>query len=192
MSLLLELYWCFFKIGLFTVGGGLAALPLIQTQVVGEHGWLTLTEFTDLVTIAEMTPGPIGINAATFVGTRLAGVLGAVVATLGCITGPCVIVSIFAYIYNKYSNLDIIQGILSGLRPAVIAMIASACLSIVVLAFWGEGGFSLRFGDLNLISVALFAVALVLLRWKKPSPILVMAGCGVLGGAVYLLTGAAH
>ena len=82
----LQLFFSFLQVGLFSVGGGYAAMPLIQSQVVEQHPWLTLHEFTDLITIAEMTPGPIAINSATFVGIRIAGIPGAIVATLGCIT----------------------------------------------------------------------------------------------------------
>ena len=85
MTLYLELFWSFFQIGLFSFGGGYAALPLIQAQVVDVHHWLSLSELTDLVTISQMTPGPIAINAATFVGIQLGGPLGAVVCTLGCV-----------------------------------------------------------------------------------------------------------
>ena len=82
----LQLFISFLQIGLFSIGGGYAAMPLIQNQVVELHPWLTLQEFTDLITIAEMTPGPIAVNSATFVGIRIAGIPGALVATLGCIT----------------------------------------------------------------------------------------------------------
>lgn len=92
--ILLKLFWSFFQIGMFSIGGGMAAMPLIQNQVVNLHHWLTLTEFTDLITIAEMTPGPIAINSATFVGIRIAGIPGAIVATIGCIFPSCVIVSL--------------------------------------------------------------------------------------------------
>ena len=87
----LELFWSFFQIGLFSIGGGYAALPMIRQQIVETHGWLSMTAFTDVITIAEMTPGPIAINAATFVGTQLAGLPGAVLATLGCVTPSCII-----------------------------------------------------------------------------------------------------
>ena len=83
--LYLQLFWSFFQIGLFSIGGGYAAMPLIQNQVVDLHHWLTLSEFTDLITISQMTPGPIAINSATFVGIRIGGVGGALVSTLGCI-----------------------------------------------------------------------------------------------------------
>ena len=121
---LLKLFWSFFQIGMFSFGGGMAAIPLIQNQIVNLHHWLTLTEFTDLITIAEMTPGPIAINSATFVGIRIAGIPGAVVATIGCVLPSCIIVSILAWIYFKFKELTAIQGILSGLRPAIVLLFA--------------------------------------------------------------------
>lgn len=183
----LQLFWSFFQIGLFSFGGGLAAMPLIQNQVVDLHGWLTLTEFTDLIAISEMTPGPIAVNSATFVGIRIAGIGGALISTFGCILPSCVIVMTLAWLYTKYSNLKVIQGVLKGLRPMVIALILSAGLSILVLSFWGTEGFSLSFSSIDFIAVVLFAVALFLLRKFKPNPIFVMLGCGVVGGASYLL-----
>lgn len=98
----LQLFFSFLQIGALSFGGGYAAMPLIQEQVVTMHGWLSMETFSDLVTIAEMTPGPIAVNSATFVGTRIAGPGGAVVATLGCILPSCIIVTLLAYIYTKY------------------------------------------------------------------------------------------
>ncbi|MDE6589925.1 MAG: chromate transporter, partial [Oscillospiraceae bacterium] len=95
----LELLWSFFQIGLFSIGGGYAAMPLIQHQVVDVHPWLTMTQFADVMTIAEMTPGPIAINSATFVGIQIAGLPGALVATAGCVLPSCVIVMTLAYVY---------------------------------------------------------------------------------------------
>ena len=95
--LYLQLFWSFFQIGLFSIGGGYAAMPLIQNQVVDLHHWLTLSEFTDLITISQMTPGPIAINSATFVGIRIGGVGGALVSTLGCILPSLIIVMTLAY-----------------------------------------------------------------------------------------------
>ena len=183
----LELFLSFFQVGLFSVGGGLAALPLIQNQVVDLHHWLTLTEFTDLVTIAEMTPGPIAINSATFVGIRIAGLPGALIATLGCILPACIIVSFLAWLYFKYKELTIIQGVLAGLRPAVVALIATAGLSIFTLAIWGENGFSLDPNSINLIALLLFGGSLYILRKWKLNPIFVMFGCGLIGGIIYLI-----
>lgn len=162
-------------------------MPLIQNQVVNLHHWLTLTEFTDLITIAEMTPGPIAINSATFVGIRIAGIPGAIVATIGCIFPSCVIVSLLAWIYFKFKELTVVQGILSGLRPTIVALIASAGLSIFILVVWGEDGFSTNPLTINLVSVLLFTVAIFILRKWKPNPIYVMLGSGIIGGAIYLL-----
>lgn len=184
-----ELFLSFFQIGLLSFGGGMAAIPLIQAQVVTKHSWLSLTEFTDLVTISEMTPGPIAVNSSTFVGTRIAGIPGALVATAGCILPSCIIVSLLAWLYFRYRNLSYIQGCLKGLRPAIVALIGSAGLSILILALWGDGGVVLNPSAVNWIGGVLFlAVFFVLRRWK-PDPILVMLGCGVIGGALYLLTG---
>ena len=97
----LELFLSFLQIGLFSFGGGYAAMPLIQGQVVNGHHWLSMTEFTDLITISQMTPGPIAVNSATFVGIRIAGIPGALVATLGCILPSCLIVTLIASFYLK-------------------------------------------------------------------------------------------
>jgi chromate transporter len=183
--ILLKLFWSFFQIGIFSIGGGMAAIPLIQNQAVNLHQWLTLTEFSDLITIAEMTPGPIAINSATFVGIKTAGIPGAIVATVGCILPSCVIVSILAWIYYKYKELTVIQGVLSGLRPTIVALIASAGLSIFTLAVWGEEGFSLNPEAINLVSVLLFTAAIFVLRKWKPKPVFVMLGSGIIGGAIY-------
>ena len=180
--LVLQLYLSFALVGLFTVGGGYASLPLIQQQAVELHGWLTMTEFTDLITIAEITPGPIAINSATFVGVKIAGLVGAVAATLGFVTAPFIIVSLLFFIYKKYREFEMINGILSGLRLAVVALIASAGLSILILALWGEGGVSASSTDI--LSVILLAASLAALRKWKLNPIFVILGCGAVGGAV--------
>ena len=103
----LQLFLSFLQIGMFSFGGGYAAMPLIQGQVVTLHGWLTMSEFTDLITISQMTPGPIAVNSATFVGMKIAGIPGAIVATAGCILPSCVIVTILARLYLKYRNLHL-------------------------------------------------------------------------------------
>jgi chromate transporter len=186
---ILKLFWSFFQVGLFSIGGGLAALPLIQQQIVSVHDWLTLSEFTDLITIAEMTPGPIAINSATFVGLRIAGITGALTATFGCILAPCIIVSLLTLVYFKYRNMQFMQTILATLRPAVVALIASAGLTILIFALFGDGGFKPDLSAVNYVSAGLFGAALIVLKKWKPSPILVMFGCGVVGAAIYLLIG---
>ena len=181
----LELFWSFFQIGLFSIGGGYAAMPLIQSQVVDLHEWLTMSQFADIMTIAEMTPGPIAINSATFVGIRIAGIPGAIISTLGCIFPSCIIVMTLAYIYYRYRGLSMVQGVLSGLRPAVIAMIASAGISLMVLAFYGQRELPADLGNLDCIAVGIFAAGLLVLRKWKMNPMWVMTGAGVLGVLLY-------
>lgn len=175
----LKLFISFLQIGAFSFGGGYAAIPLIQGQVVSIYHWLNLSEFTDLVTISQMTPGPIAINSATFVGTQIGGVPGAIAATVGCVIPSCILVTILARVYLKYRNLSIIQGVLQSLRPAVVAMIGAAGVSILVTAFWGLGGFTPNLQALNIRSVCIFVGAMVLLIRFKMSPILVMVLSGV-------------
>ena len=133
-----QLFFSFIQVGLFSIGGGYAAMPLIQSQVVTRYGWLSMSEFTDLITIAEMTPGPIAVNSATFVGIRIAGVGGAIIATLGCILPSCFIVSLLAFIYYRYKQMSALQSVLASLRPAVVALIASAGLSILNMVVFGS------------------------------------------------------
>ena len=175
------LFWSFLKIGLFSIGGGYAAMPLIQAQTVEIHGWLSMSEFIDLVTIAEMTPGPIAINAATFVGTRIGGFAGALAATFGCILPSLIIVSLLSWVYRKYRNLKVLQKILGTLRPAVVALIASAGIGILLKVVFPEGSLS----SFQFQGLCLFLGAFLCLRKYKLNPIATMAACG----AVSLLLG---
>ena len=174
----LQLFLSFLQIGAFSFGGGYAAMPLIQNQVVQLHPWLSQSEFTDLITISQMTPGPIAVNSATFVGTRIAGVPGALAATIGCVLPSCILVTILAKIYLKYRSLSLLQGILKSLRPAVIAMIAAAGVSILVTAFWGNDISSLHLDAIlsstNIRAVGIFLLSLILLARFKMDPIHVM------------------
>ena len=160
----LQLFFSFLQIGTFSFGGGYAALPLIQNQVVSLHHWISMAEFTDLITISQMTPGPIAINSATFVGIKIAGMPGALVVT------------IIAYLYMRYRNLDTLQGILGMLRPAVVALIASAGISILITAFFGDSG--IKLSSCNPKAVVIFAGCLILLR-KRVNPVLVMVLAGI-------------
>ena len=187
-----ELLWSFIQIGLFSVGGGYASMPLIQAQVVDKYHWLTLTEFADIITISQMTPGPVAINSATFVGMRIGGIGGALVATLGCILPSCAIVLTLSWIYFKYRSVSVVQGVLAGLRPAVVALIASADVTILLMSFFGgatESIYHLPFSQLDWVAIGLFALCLILLRKTKISPLLIMAGAGVVGMIVYPLLG---
>lgn len=180
----IQLFLCFFQIGLFSFGGGYAAMPLIQGQVVSLHGWLSMTEFTDLITISQMTPGPIAVNSATFVGIKIAGIPGAIAATAGCILPSCIIVTLLAKIYLKYRNLTVLQGVLSSLRPAVVAMIASAGISILLSAFWGNAS-SILLENTNWSLVAIFVISVLLLKKYKMNPIWVMLLAGAAKAAVF-------
>ncbi|MCI9144120.1 MAG: chromate transporter [Lachnospiraceae bacterium] len=181
----LELFWSFFQIGLFSIGGGYAAMPLIEHQVVDVHPWLTMTQFADIMTIAEMTPGPVAINSATFVGIQVAGLPGAVIATMGCILPSCIIVMALAYVYYRFRGLTVIQGILAGLRPAVIAMIASAGISLIILSFYGQRTLPDDPGAVNCVSVLIFGAGLLILRKWKVNPIHIMLGAGAAGILLY-------
>lgn len=196
MSIYLQLFLSFIQIGALSFGGGYAAMPLIQQQVVALHGWLTPGEFTDLITISQMTPGPIAINSATFVGTRIAGFWGAMAATVGCILPSCLLVSLLAWAYLRYRNLSLIQQILTSLRPAVIAMIASAGLSILVTALWPQTAVSLTgignaLRSVNIRALLIFLGAMVLLVRFKRNPIQVMLLSGVAEVACQLVMRAA-
>ena len=162
-------------------------MPLIQNQVVDIHPWLNMTQFADIMTIAEMTPGPIAINAATFVGIQVAGLPGAIIATIGCVFPSCVIVMTLAYVYYRFRGLSMVQGILAGLRPAVIAMIASAGISLLIMAIYGQRELPTSLLSCDMIAVVIFSVSLFILRKWKPNPLWVMAGSGVAGVILYTL-----
>lgn len=187
MILLLKLFFSFIWVGLFSVGGGYAAIPLIQNQIVEVHKLLTMSEFTDLITIAEMTPGPISINSATFVGTRLAGPFGATLCTLGVVLPSFIICLALAYFYYKYRNFGGVQTVLSALRPAVVALIASAGLSILLLGLFQADKTSLVLSDFRFIEFGLFVVSLIILRKKKANAISIIFGTGVVGTILYAL-----
>lgn len=183
----LQLFLSFMQVGLFSVGGGYAAMPLIRSQVVEQHSWLTMQEFTDLVTIAEMTPGPIAINSATFVGLRIAQLPGAVIATLGCITPALILVSLLAWVYRKYKDLSLLQTILACLRPVIVALILGAGLSILVMVVFGDGPWALS--SIDWIGTCSFIAAFFALRKFKWNPVLTMCLCGLTGLVLHLVLG---
>lgn len=182
---LLRLFWSFFLVGLFSFGGGYAALPLIQEQVIEINSWLTPTEFMDILTISQMTPGPIAINASTFVGTKVAGIPGSIAATAGCVTPSCIIVLILAALYYRFKGLSMVQGIIKGLRPAVVALIASSGMSILLTVLFADGSSALGLSNLDLAALGLFIASLFVLRKFKLDPILAMLAAGVAGVLIY-------
>ena len=144
-----------------------------------------MREFADVITISQMTPGPIGINSASFVGMRIAGILGAIVATIGSVLPSCIIVLILAYIYYKYRGLAAVQSVLKGLRPAVIAMITSAALSLITLALWKEEKISLNIESIDFVALLIFFLSFFVLRKWKLNPIYVMIGAGIIALCIY-------
>lgn len=185
LGTLWTLFLSFVQIGALSIGGGYAAMPLIEEQVVVLHPWLTAAQFGDIMAIAEMTPGPVAINSATFVGIRVAGVPGAVAATLGCVLPSSAIVLLLAFLYYRFRGLSLIQGVLSALRPAVVAMIASAGVSLMLMAFYGVREWPEDFLHPDWIAVAIFAAGFFVLRRWKPGPLWVMGGAAVCGVLLY-------
>ena len=175
-----ELFWSFVQVGAFCVGGGYASMPLIQEQVIERHGWLTLQQFIDIFTISQMTPGPIGINAATFVGTKVAGVPGAIAATAGFVFPSIIIVLILAKLFFKYGDIGPIRGILNGLRPAVVALICSAGVGFILLALWNTEALPKDYTKVDLIGCIVLPISLWCIR-NKMSVIKLLCFSGILG-----------
>ncbi len=130
MYILIKLFFSFFKIGAFTFGGGYAMIPLMQAEIINTHHWLTHSEFMEIIAIAEMTPGPVAINSATFIGFRTAGVLGATIATLGVVLPSFITVLIIAHLLKEFKNSPWIKALFSGIKPAVIGLILIALFSL--------------------------------------------------------------
>lgn len=182
----LYLIWTFFKIGICTFGGGYAMVELVKEQVTA-NGWMEMQEVIDFIAISESTPGPIAINMATYVGYNVAGIPGAVGATLGVVLPSLIIIMIIARFYKKFIANRFVAGSMRGLRPAAIALIAAAGISIAAEVFL-PFGFSLA-GILTyetLFAVITLALCLYLVFKKaKPHYILILsAACGLLWGSI--------
>ncbi|MDO5477962.1 MAG: chromate transporter [Clostridia bacterium] len=181
-----ELFYTFFYIGIVTFGGGYAMLPLIQSTVL-EKGWMPHEQLVDFVAISESTPGPFAINIATYIGAERCGVLGSVCATLGVVMPSFIIILLVARVYEKFNSNRIVKGVMIGLKPAVIGLIASAVLTIGktvlipdVTTFMGV--FSKDILSLELLcSLIIFALGLFLILKKKAHPILVIVISALLG-----------
>ncbi|MBQ5816617.1 MAG: chromate transporter [Oscillospiraceae bacterium] len=183
--ILLELFFTFFKIGLFTFGGGYAMLPLIQSEVQAQ-GWMTQSALVDFIAVSESTPGPFAINIATYVGSETAGVLGSVCATLGVVMPSFIVILIVAQCYEKFKESFAVKGVLSGLRPAAIGLIGSAVLTAAATVFIPaepapilEVITSYEF----ICGAVIFAICLPLIlnKKKKIHPIIVIALAAALG-----------
>lgn len=189
--LLLELFYTFLKIGLFSFGGGYGMLSVIQGEVVTRHAWLTASEFTDIVAISQMTPGPIGINSATYVGytamlnatgNEALAVLGSLTASFAVMLPSIVLMLIVSRFFMKYSKHRNVEAVFKALRPAVVGLIASAALLLMTEENFGSPTETpLQFG----VSVALFVAAFVAMKFFKVSPILILLLAGIFGGVFY-------
>ena len=181
--LYLQLFYTFFKIGLFGFGGGYAMLSMIQGEVVTRYGWLTSQEFTDIVAISQMTPGPIGINSATYVGfTATGSVWGSIIATLAVVLPSFILMLAISKFFLKYQKHPVVEAVFSGLRPAVVGLLASAA-SVLMNA----ENFSSPKEDMYsfIISCLIFLVAFVGTRKYKINPILMIVACGIAGLILY-------
>mgnify|MGYP001036207508 FL=1 len=181
--LYLQLFYTFFKIGLFGFGGGYAMLSMIQGEVVTRYGWLTSQEFTDIVAISQMTPGPIGINSATYVGfTATGSVWGSIIATLAVVLPSFILMLAISKFFLKYQKHPVVEAVFSGLRPAVVGLLASAALVLM-----NAENFSSPKEDMYsfIISCLIFLVAFVRTRKYKINPILMIVDCGIAGLILY-------
>jgi len=191
MMMILKLFIIFFQIGLFSIGGGYAMIPLIQKEIVG-NGWLTNEEVTDVVAISQMTPGPFAVNAATFVGMKLEGVWGAIFATLGVTLPSVIIVLIIARYFFNFQKHPAVQGVLYGVRPVVTGLIASAGFVIaetallrVPLTMKILSGITTFFQSFDYWGIAIAVVVFLGVQKWKWHPILMIVVAGVLGTIVY-------
>ncbi len=189
MNVYINLFLAFLQIGAFSFGGGYAAIPLIQSQIIDKYGWLSEADFSDLITISQMTPGPIAVNAATFVGDKVAGPIGAAVATLGVILPSCIIITVLAFLYTKYRELPMLKKILTLLRPAVIAMIISAGLAILMPTIFKSGEADFFNGNFMIVPFMLFIAGVFVLAKFKLNPITVMLSCCILAILISAITG---
>lgn len=178
----LELFLTFFMIGAFTFGGGYAMLPMIQEQVGLRWGHIISQEaMVDFVAVSESTPGPFAINMATFVGNQVGGVLGSALATLGVVLPSFIIILIVVKIYDQFRKSKLVKGAMSGLKPAVVGLIANAILGVFITVFFPAGwNLAVFTTPVFYVSLGIFLVML-LLAFKKLHPILVIVLSAVLG-----------
>lgn len=179
----LKLYFVFFKIGLFSVGGGLATLPFLQ-ELISKYGWITSEELINMIAISESTPGPIGINAATFVGNTTSGVFGGIAATMGLITPSIIIIIIVAHYFSKFSDKHIVKSAFYGIRPAVAGLIGAVGFEVAKITLFNlEKYFVTRkLLDLfNIKGIMLFIVMLYGIDKYKKHPIVYIIAAAVIG-----------
>ena len=197
LYLILQLAWTFFVIGAFTIGGGYAMLSLIQNQVVVEHPWISESAFTDIVAVSQMTPGPIGINSATYVGyevlfnatgSQWLGVAGSAIATLALILPSFIIMLLIVRFYVKFRSSRLYAGTMDWLKPAVAGLIGAAALILIIKTTWTGAVPSVRVVSENFPdwkSWVLLGGAFVAGYWGKVNPIYIILASAVLGLLLY-------
>ena len=185
--MLIDLFFIFLQIGLFGIGGGLVSVSLIMQQVVYDYGWLSASAFNDLLAIVESTPGPLVVNAATFVGMQLGGLPGAVTATFAAVLPGFMVALSIALLYQRYRTISPVQGAMNGLRPVIVALIFVGGLKVMKNALFLGG--VLNIGMLDWFSAGIFAACLFVLHKWKISPVAVILGGGVIGGVIRLMFG---
>ncbi len=187
----LELFFTFLKIGAFTFGGGYAMFPLIQSEILSK-GWMTSEEIVNFVAVSESTPGPFAINISTYIGSETGGVFGAFCATFGVVLPSFVIILIVARFFAKFSNNKYVQGVMTGLKPAVIGLIAAAAVSVGKTVFFPDGFSWKVFGTFSFICSAVIFLIVILLQIKKIHPIFLIilsAGLGIAAGYLGEMSG---
>ena len=179
----LQLFYTFFKIGLFGFGGGYAMLSMIQGEVVTRYNWVSTQEFTDIVAISQSTPGPIGINAATYVGfTATGSIWGSVIATFAVVLPSFILMLTISKFFLKYQKHPAVEAVFSGLRPAVVGLLASAALVLMnVENFGSPTDDTYTF----IISIIIFLVAFIGTKKYHANPILMIIACGIAGLILY-------
>ncbi len=186
MNTVLNLFLVFLKIGGLSIGGGYAIIPLIQEQVVEKTGWISEKMFTDIITISQMTPGPLAVNTSTFVGLQIGGVTGALAATAGCILCGMILSLILYRFFQTHQKSAYVLEVLNGLKSASLGLILSAAFTMILLALYGSNKPELSFSALNWTALFLFLTMLFILRKWKINPILIMLISGFAGLFFYL------
>ncbi|MEW5865731.1 MAG: chromate transporter [Bacillota bacterium] len=169
----LTLFFTFAKIGLFTFGGGYAMIPLMQREIINVNGWLTMKEFVDIIAIAEMTPGPVAVNSATYVGYKIAGIGGAAAATIGVVFPSFVVILAIATLFLRFKDAPAVKAVTMGLRPAVTALVAAAAISLTKAAL------------VDLVGLIIAILVLLGMFRLKIHPVLIILLAGVLGVILY-------
>ena len=183
----LKLFLTFFKIGLFTIGGGYAMLPLIQEEIA-TNGWLSAEELINFIAVSESTPGPFAVNISTYVGSEMGGefgilgsIFGSFCATMGVVLPSFIIILIVANMYEKFKNSKTVMGVMSGLKPAVVGLIGAAVISLATTVFFHSGiNLSVFTSPEIYISLATFII-MTILAFKKKHPILIICLSAVIG-----------